>query len=276
VTALVVVAHPDDEIVFLGGVMFALREAGHRVDVVCVTSRFATAPLTRVRRSELHRAAERLDARALTLDLADRPGPLPLETLSARLAQAVDLSAYDEIYTHGIWGEYGHRHHIDVCVAVHRLARDVWSLAGPLPYVRTVAVDVTRKRALARALYPSQGFASGWCSPVERLTRLDLPTVEALRLVARATSGEENELARRAPLPRPLATLANQALTGLEPTPPFAEVANIPPAVWEPARALWRGRLRSLHASENRLDEELGPARAHAAGGLRPAGEECA
>ena len=96
-TALVVVAHPDDEIVFLGGVMLGLREAGHGVDVVCVTGRFATAPLTRVRRSELHRAAERLDARALTLDLADRPGPLPLETLSARLAQAVDLSAYDEI-----------------------------------------------------------------------------------------------------------------------------------------------------------------------------------
>jgi LmbE family N-acetylglucosaminyl deacetylase len=255
--ALVAVAHPDDEIVFLGGVVLALRESGHDVDVVCCTGEFGTDALTRARRREFRDAANHLGTRALMLDLADGAASLPVGTLTEILRERVQRVGYDEIYTHGVWGEYGHRHHVDVCTAVHRCSDRVWSLAGPLPAERTVAVDAERKRDLMRTFYPSQAFAVAWCTSEERLARLDAATVERLR-------GWVDE--------RPLQ--ASEAKIVAQAAERVPEITRIQPTAWTRAYARWAEHVRALARSEDGFDEELGMCGTHPAHLLGASGDE--
>ncbi|MGE0493074.1 MAG: PIG-L family deacetylase [Vulcanimicrobiota bacterium] len=129
--ALVVVAHPDDETLFFGGTIASRPEV--QWEVACVTD---GGPRAAERADELERAAARLGVtRIHRLDLPDNPAQrLDLKVLVPRLRR---LGDFDEIYTHGPLGDYGHPHHQDVCLAVHRAFAGhpgLWTIAtGVLP-----------------------------------------------------------------------------------------------------------------------------------------------
>lgn len=245
--AWVVVAHPDDETLFFGGLLRELAAARVRVDVVCATGSFGTPFLTSTRRSELQRACWRLGAKARVLGLTDAPGALDVQALQAALTALAREARPDTVYTHGVWGEYGHRHHSDVCVAVHRVFDGVLSLAGPLPAVRTRALGsqgLASKRRLAGEVYPSQGAVREWCSPEERFVRLSTAAVEVLAGIAHAPSPAEAADSFGARLRRGrLRTLARQALESFSGGQGFAETACIPPEVWKPAHQAFGARL---------------------------------
>lgn len=86
--------------------------------VICVTDGNADGRGP-ARKLEFRAATKLLGATQIEhWDFADRfPDRLPVNEVAARLK---DLPAPKEIYTHGPLGEYGHPHHQDVCLAVHR------------------------------------------------------------------------------------------------------------------------------------------------------------
>lgn len=113
---LLVVAHPDDETIFFGGLL--QREKSLPWKVVCVTDGNADG-----------RGAERSDefSRATKLFGVKKtehwnfpdlfPNRLPITEITERLST---FAPPKEVYTHGPIGEYGHPHHQDVCLATHR------------------------------------------------------------------------------------------------------------------------------------------------------------
>lgn len=228
---LVVVAPPDDEVVFFGGLIQRLVADREAVTVLCATGRFGSAWSDRVRARELRSAARLLGVRASSLGLIDGPGPLAQQLLRARLAAAVGGREFVSVHTHGLLGEYGHRHHADVCVAVHDVLAQPWSLAGPLAPERCLVLDDRermRKRELVRRAYPSQGFAAAWCTASECFVRLTPDFVAACASDAALAIKD-----------RPLVSRAHQRLEG---GPPSPELAAIPPAVWRDAMRMWRDR----------------------------------
>ncbi len=113
---LLVVAHPDDETIFFSGLLMRKRSVPWKV--VCVTD--GNADGRGKERAEEFRAATKLlgVTKAEHWDFPDRfPGRLPVDEIAARLRE---FSAPKEIYTHGPLGEYGHPHHQDTALAVHR------------------------------------------------------------------------------------------------------------------------------------------------------------
>lgn len=97
-----VVAHPDDESLWFGGLL--IREPGDWTIVCCSIPRADP-----VRAVKFHAACAVLGARSELIAVTEPPAH---EALAAFIGY--DLSRFDEIVTHSAPGEYGHRHHRDV------------------------------------------------------------------------------------------------------------------------------------------------------------------
>jgi LmbE family N-acetylglucosaminyl deacetylase len=124
---LLVVAHPDDETIFFGGIV--LKERKLPWHLICVTDGNADGRGAE-RHQELLAAAKRLGIQKVEQwDFPDHfESRLDLQQLVEKLES---LPSPKEIYTHGPLGEYVHAHHQDVCLATHRAfpKTKIWSLA---------------------------------------------------------------------------------------------------------------------------------------------------
>jgi LmbE family N-acetylglucosaminyl deacetylase len=243
---LIAVAHPDDETIFMGGLIRRLGATGHRVDIACATSRFSSPLLTSTRRAEFQRACWQLGARAVLLGFADEPGPLPATGLVDRIKAIEARHSYASVYTHGVWGEYGHRHHRDVCLAVHRVFGErTYCLAGPLEADIGNALspsEVDTKRRLASAVYCSQPGIAAWCSEREQFARVPPGVAEAL--IAIANGERPANAAAEAAVERAVRCRAVFERDGI----PFPEVANIPAEVWKPMHRQFAASLAAFAA----------------------------
>ncbi|MES2965436.1 MAG: PIG-L family deacetylase [Bdellovibrionota bacterium] len=112
---LLVVAHPDDETLFFGGLL--LRRRTRPWTVICATDGNADG-MGQVRKKQFETACKKLGVKsALWWSYPDRyEDRLPVDDLVTRLKA---LPKPHTIFTHGIIGEYGHPHHQDVSYAVH-------------------------------------------------------------------------------------------------------------------------------------------------------------
>lgn len=143
--SILIVAHPDDEILWFGGIAPHVRQI-----VICFSHDPAHPQLSQARRMTLdrHPWADRI----ITLDL-DETGsfghaawPTPVDTefgleitgsqdIASRYATCARqlhaalsplVAAAGNVYTHNPWGEYGHEEH----VMVHRVATALAEEAG--------------------------------------------------------------------------------------------------------------------------------------------------
>ncbi len=97
-----VVAHPDDESLWFGGLLAA--EPGDWTVICC------SIPRTDPERAwKFFDACEVLGAKARLLPFTEAGAKEPLQDLDL-----MDLSGFEQIVTHNVVGEYGHAHHVQI------------------------------------------------------------------------------------------------------------------------------------------------------------------
>lgn len=115
---VVLVAHPDDEVLWAGGTLLMNPEWDVFVAGLCRGNDPDRAP-------KFFRALDALGAEGALADLDDGPGQVPLDPAEVRetLLSLLPETEYDLVLTHGPRGEYTrHRRHEEVC----RGALDLW------------------------------------------------------------------------------------------------------------------------------------------------------
>lgn len=158
---LLVVAHPDDESIFFGGLL--QRERSLPWKVICVTDGNFDGR-GKERQAELASAMKLFGIKDFAhWDFKDSfPERLPIEEISARLKA---LPPPKEIFTHGPMGEYGHPHHQDICLAVHRtfskqkIFSPAWNCA-PDKVIHLKVAEAKKKTKAFAEIYrkETQGF----------------------------------------------------------------------------------------------------------------------
>jgi LmbE family N-acetylglucosaminyl deacetylase len=128
----VIVAHPDDETLWVGGTILMHPESEWTVITLCRKSDPDRAP-------KFCKALERLQATGVIGDLDDGPEQLPLDTrkVQTTIVELLPSHSFDVIFTHGLHGEYTrHRRHEETAKAVKALwgnrglfAKELWMFA---------------------------------------------------------------------------------------------------------------------------------------------------
>ncbi len=116
----IIVAHPDDEVLWAGGALLLHREWVCAIATLCRSSDADRAPRFRL-------AAQVLGAESATMaDLDDGPEQRPLDPgeVEEAIASLAGARSYDLLITHSPRGEYTrHRRHEETARAVLSLAR---------------------------------------------------------------------------------------------------------------------------------------------------------
>ena len=118
--ALVIVAHPDDETIWIGGTLLRLKDVNWTIFCLCRGDDPIRAP-------RFKKACEYYHARGLISDLEDQ-GLLNIEKslpeIKKRLIDNFAKEKPDYIFTHDYNGEYGHERHTAVHIAVKELVKE--------------------------------------------------------------------------------------------------------------------------------------------------------
>lgn len=116
----VIVAHPDDEIIWMGGTLLKNKN-NWDITIICLCRKNDSDRNLRFRKS-----CNMLKAKGFISDLEDETlEDIPLEEVIKRIKAFIPKNKkYDYVFTHGFNGEYGHKRHIDVHKAVKKMLDD--------------------------------------------------------------------------------------------------------------------------------------------------------
>jgi LmbE family N-acetylglucosaminyl deacetylase len=108
---LVIVAHPDDETIWMGG---TLLQNNWDITIISLCRKDDSN-----RAPKFMKACENYKASCFMSDLEDdRLVNIDINEVINRIKSLIEKNEYDYIFTHGENGEYGHKRHIDVHKAV--------------------------------------------------------------------------------------------------------------------------------------------------------------
>ena len=116
---LIIIAHPDDEAIFFGNL---LSQEGKNSHVICVTDANADG-LGHLRKKEFIRSMKLLKVDSFTW--VSLPDQYNNELDQAKLLDSINATIKlciksPNIYTHGLTGEYGHPHHLQISNLIHQ------------------------------------------------------------------------------------------------------------------------------------------------------------
>ena len=128
----VIVAHPDDETLWVGGIILMHPEINWTILTLCRLSDPDRSP-------KFNKAMKALGAEGIMGDLDDGPEQIPLDCYEVQYAitELLPSNSFDLLITHGPGGEYTrHRRHEEVGKAVAALwenkkllAKEMWRFA---------------------------------------------------------------------------------------------------------------------------------------------------
>jgi len=117
--ALIIVAHPDDETIWLGGFILSHPELHWTIFALCRASDRDRAP-------KFRRICQALGAQAIITDLDDEGKINEKQALSqirSLILKQLTRKGFNHIFTHGANGEYGHPRHKSVHSVVAKMAK---------------------------------------------------------------------------------------------------------------------------------------------------------
>jgi LmbE family N-acetylglucosaminyl deacetylase len=182
---LVVTSHADDETIFFGALILSRRQIPWKI--VCVTDGNADGQGL-LRKKQFEKACQLLKVKHY--EWLGMPDIYEKRLNTDQLIQHLkSLPPPQEIFTHGILGEYGHPHHQDVSFAVHkafsrhpRLFSVAWNCFPDL-LIKINALDYKKKAHILADVYGSETrrfFNLLPATAVEAFVKLKLPEVETL------------------------------------------------------------------------------------------------
>ena len=155
----VIVAHPDDETLWAGGIILMHPEIDWTILTLCRLSDPDRAP-------KFNKAMKVLGAEGIMGDLDDGPEQIPLDCHEVKdaISELLPSDDFDLILTHGSGGEYTrHRRHEEVGRAVMALlenenlfAKEIWRFAyedGDGKYLPKAAKDADLKTKLSNEIW---------------------------------------------------------------------------------------------------------------------------